>query len=354
MRTLDKYLIREMIGPLLVGLGGFVLLLVGHMLWTMVEGIVEKQVPVTTVVRLALFHVPWAVTWALPVATLFACALAVNRLVGDGELSALRTGGLSLPRILAPTFAFGLGASIVCFTVDEFVVPWANTASANLARNIELGERAFALATRRFLKATPNDLVYALEATENGAEGLLAFHIVPDDLPWVTLADRATLRDGVLQIHEPTIYFVTPKGQFHLATAERIDIDVREAIAEYWSSRVGVEDMGLRELTRELRRLREQDARLLARYRVQMHWALALPLACLVFAVLGGTMTVRFGRGGSLTGALLALGVMCAYYLLKLWSDMLGNSGALPPAVAAWWQNVVFGGVGVWLLLRTR
>jgi lipopolysaccharide export LptBFGC system permease protein LptF len=65
-------------------------------------------------------------------------------------------------------------------------------------------------------------------------------------------------------------------------------------------------------------------------------------------------MTLRFARGGSLTGALLALGVMCAYYLLKLWSDMLGNTGALPPAVAAWWQNALFGGVGVWLLLRAR
>jgi lipopolysaccharide export LptBFGC system permease protein LptF len=103
-----------------------------------------------------------------------------------------------------------------------------------------------------------------------------------------------------------------------------------------------------------MQRVRDQDARVLGRYRLQVHWALALPLACLVFAVLGGPMTLRFARGGSLTGALLALAVMCVYYLLKLWSDMLGNTGALPPAVAAWWQTVLFGGIGVWLLLRAR
>ena len=51
---------------------------------------------------------------------------------------------------------------------------------------------------------------------------------------------------------------------------------------------------------------------------------------------------------------LLALGIMCAYYLLKLWSDMLGNTGALPPAVAAWWQNVLFAGIGLWLSRRGR
>jgi len=354
MRTIDKYMLREMLGPLLVALGGFVILLVGHMLWTMVEAIVEKHVPLSTVVRLALFHVPWAVTWSLPASTLFACALAVNRLAGDGELAALRTGGMSLTRILAPTFAFGLGTSIVCFAVDEFVVPWANTASANLARNIDLGKETFELATRRFLRATPSYLIYALEATEDGAEGLLAFHTVPGDLPGVMLADRATLRDGVLRIHEPTMYFARPNSPFCVVAADRIEIDVRQAIAEYWSSRIGLEDMGVRELVREMQRRGEQDPRAVARYRAQLHWALALPLACLVFAVVGGPMTLTFARGGSLTGALLALGVMCLYYLLKLWSDMLGNTGALPPSVAAWWQNIAFAAMGIWLLLRAR
>ncbi len=354
MRTVDRYLIREMLAPLLVALGGFVIMLVGHILWTMVQAIVEKDVPFHVVLRLALFNVPWAVTWALPVSTLFACAFAVNRLAADGEMTALQAGGMSLSRILAPTFVFGFFASIVCFAVGEFMVPWANTASANLVTNIRLDKAAFELATRRFLKATPTDFIYTLGTTETGAKQLLAFHTTANDPPWIIVADQATLEDGVLQIHAPTMYLVTFDGQFHLVDAERMDIDVREAIAQMYSSRVKLQDMGLRDLSRELRRLQGQDKRLLARYQVQLHWALALPMACLVFAVLAGPLTLQFARGGSLTGPLLALGIMCAYYLLKLWSDMLGNDGVVPPAVAAWWQNVLFAGIGLWLLRRGR
>jgi hypothetical protein len=109
MRIADRYLLGEALGPFLVALGAFIVLITGHMLFQVVEVIVEHGVPLPSVLRFVALQVPNAAVMALPVSVLMGCSLAVNRLASDHEIVAMRSGGMSFARMMAPMWAPGAG-----------------------------------------------------------------------------------------------------------------------------------------------------------------------------------------------------------------------------------------------------
>jgi lipopolysaccharide export system permease protein len=61
----------------------------------------------------------------------------------------------------------------------------------------------------------------------------------------------------------------------------------------------------------------------------------------------------RKTRGGS--GVHLAIGIVIAslYIMSDRFSTVFAVKGSLPPILAAWLPNVVFGGVAYWMYRRT-
>jgi len=88
-------------------------------------------------------------------------------------------------------------------------------------------------------------------------------------------------------------------------------------------------------------------------YMVEFHKKFAIPVACLVFVLLGLPMavsTARSGRGVSLS---LALGLYLVYYLFLIGGEKLADRGRLDPAVAMWMANVTLTLIGIPVLVRT-
>lgn len=363
MKALDRYIVSEMVRPFLGSLGVCVVLLVGHTLWTIADVALENEVPAGVVMRFCLLRVPWALSLALPVSVLFASALAVSRLARDNEIFACGFSGVSTTRVLAPTLIVGLLASGLSFAVGELFVPWASTAGEDLARNMILGRKAFAVAVGRFIEAGPNSYAYALGVGADGSiEGLLVFQALPNSPPALLTAERAHLEGDLLVLERPTTYYARTDGGFVRGPGERAEIDVSRVVRQFWRGRPGLQEMGLGQLLREMESLRGRGIRGLARYELQAHWRLALPLACLVFAVLAGPMTLRFERGGSLVGLLVTVLCMFAYFIIMIWTEpimaglqaVLGAQSPWPPFIAAWWGTVLFAGVGGYLLATQR
>jgi len=83
----------------------------------------DHKAPWLLVLQYFVNSAPDTVVKMLPVALLLATFLALGQLNKFGELTAMRAGGLSLIRILAPVLAVGLLAVGVSLLVGEFVVP---------------------------------------------------------------------------------------------------------------------------------------------------------------------------------------------------------------------------------------
>lgn len=89
------------------------------------------------------------------------------------------------------------------------------------------------------------------------------------------------------------------------------------------------------------------------KYRVEFHKKFAIPVACIVFVLLGVPMAVAGSRSGRGISVTQALAVFLVYYAFLMGGEKLADRGRVDAAVAMWSANVVLVAVGIPLFART-
>ena len=87
---------------------------------------------------------------------------------------------------------------------------------------------------------------------------------------------------------------------------------------------------------------------------VDLHLKLAFPLICVIVVMIGGAMSTRYRMQGAALGFGLAVAISFLYYGVMRAGQALGHNGALPPYVAAWSADVLFGSVAVWMTVEAQ
>jgi lipopolysaccharide export system permease protein len=83
----------------------------------------------------------------------------------------------------------------------------------------------------------------------------------------------------------------------------------------------------------------------------ELHSRFAFPFASLVFAVVAVPLGMQNRRSGKSAGFSTSIGILLAYYVVQSFLRTLAEKGVLPPALALWLPNMIFLGLG-WYLLR--
>ncbi|HLY99589.1 MAG TPA: LptF/LptG family permease, partial [Candidatus Angelobacter sp.] len=89
------------------------------------------------------------------------------------------------------------------------------------------------------------------------------------------------------------------------------------------------------------------------RLRVQLQKKLAFPVITLIMAVLAVPFALSAGKRGTLTGVAMALMIGVGYWMIAGLFEALGNVHQLPPMLAAWFPDAIFGLIGGYMLLKT-
>jgi lipopolysaccharide export LptBFGC system permease protein LptF len=89
------------------------------------------------------------------------------------------------------------------------------------------------------------------------------------------------------------------------------------------------------------------------RLRVQLQKKIAYPLITLVMAVLAVPFSLTAGRRGALSGVAVALLIAVVYFVTAGLFEAMGNVSQLPPTIAAWMPDLIFGFAGGYMILKT-
>ena len=107
LKVLDRYILKELLGPFFFGLGAFTILFFAvESLIGVARMMSETDIPFLLVLEYLVCRLPQVMMFTLPMATLLSCLLTFGRLSGESELTALRASGISFLRIAAPALAF--------------------------------------------------------------------------------------------------------------------------------------------------------------------------------------------------------------------------------------------------------
>jgi lipopolysaccharide export system permease protein len=111
--------------------------------------------------------------------------------------------------------------------------------------------------------------------------------------------------------------------------------------------------MGYRDLTRYIRAA-ERSGGDAAELRVERAQKIAVPVTCIIIVMFGASLATSTKRGGAAYGVGVSLATTIAFLMLIQLTKGVGNKGLIPPDLAAWVPNVLFGVAGAFLLFRVR
>ena len=109
--------------------------------------------------------------------------------------------------------------------------------------------------------------------------------------------------------------------------------------------------MNYEELRRYIHDL-QQSGFDVVRLRVQLQKKLAFPFITVIMAILAVPFSLSAGKRGAITGVAVAVGTAVMYSVVSGLFEAMGNMSQLPPVLAAWSPDLIFGMVGGYLILR--
>jgi lipopolysaccharide export system permease protein len=86
---------------------------------------------------------------------------------------------------------------------------------------------------------------------------------------------------------------------------------------------------------------------------MEYHKKFSIPMACFALGILALPLGIVSKRVKRSSGLVLGLVYFLIYYILLSVGLVFGETGAYPPLIGMWLPNVVMGGLGVFLLIKT-
>ena len=357
MRKLDRYLIREMIGPFLFGMGAFAIVLLGvDLLYSALRMIMEQGLPVGPVLLASFYRLPQTLVMTLPMATIFASLMAFGGLSSHGEVTAMRAGGIGLYRMAVPALLLGLVVSIGSFGLNGWLIPFANQASNQVLAGLKQQDltKQESLLIRiptkgplqRLVRAERFDAVtqtlHELVICEfrNGAP--VAFYAATSaqwqGTTWVLTGAKRDQEtpSGLLTVDMGVIRYDIGKSPWELAQSKR-----------------QLQDLSMAELRALGDAATTGDPQPARNAREELALRLAVPWAALGLALIGLPLGIRPQRTSTGVGLGLSLAIILVYFIIISMMRILGQQEALPPNVADWIPNVLLYTIGAGLLVNS-
>src|SRR5579862_6758915 len=357
---LDGYLLREMLGPFLFALGAYLLFWALNIFFLAADYIINQHAPIFLVLRFVIFRVPQAIPMAFPFACLFAALLAMGRVMGDNEITAMRTAGIPVMRIALSPLIFGFAMFLIAYSMNEWVAPASVDLSTRTFYQIIYHTDSLPVEPQFFRKDpdTGNTFYVGQVAPDNKTMIDVQIFKPAKFGPWneTLQAKTASVRASTLVLHDVinTRYnedgFVT--NQQHVKDVS-IGLPLGETASQF-VSQVNNDPwtMSSKSLRTQVNALQSQGIGGTAMGNLQINLAdkLAWPFACIIGVVVAVPLALRFGRRGRMLGIALSIVAFFVYYLMVSAASAFGRNGALNPYLAAWLPNIVVGTAGAVLL----
>ena len=363
MKLIDKYLLRQLLVPLLYCLLGFVMIFVIHDLFGHLDDFVEASSDPMDIVKYYFMLVPSLLNHIVPTALLLAVLYSLSLLTKNNELTAMRASGVSLYRLLIPFVAVGALFSLGVFYINERIGPdnayWCDqfirglkyreSPDVHLVRNHplknEVGNRIWLL--REFNEVTYEmknvQIIQEREDGSNDTEYNAESGSWMDDMWW--------FENVKIQKYDENS---NPMGR----QTERRAMEIPNLTETPKDFLADIRDeqafMSAAEISTFINTHPNLSERSSARYLTDFHYRLATPWTCLILTLLGIPMGGKTGRSGAFMGVFLSLGLFFTYYVLITFFINLGKSGGLAPMAAAWMPNFIFLILGITLVYRMR
>jgi len=349
MKTLNRYLLKEVVISFLLALGLIILVLILNDIFYLTDIFISKKVPLAVVLRVLLLLLPSILALAIPLAFLAGLLGGLTNLNADREIEALRLLGVSPRQLLKPLLGLAMILCLVTMSFTFWLAPRANYKWLQTMVESVLTRVNFQVVPGQFNESFPANIIYIDGQDSLGKwQGIFLYRKeeqeevqvimaskgemwpTPDlKSAWLRLTDGYSFRFNLSQ--PETIAFDQFKRQEQL-------VDLKNLLPPV-SLEKKYREKSLEELLTDRQKVkadRNKNRRELLAIQVELNKRVSLPVACLVFVFLGLGLGWRRWPGGRAGGYGVSLVILVIYYFLLVFGQSQAEAGRLAPPLGLW------------------
>lgn len=378
-RLFDRYILKEITPPFLIGLVVYSFVLLMNQILLLSELLIARGVPFRVVLDLLVYLIPSVLAFTVPMSVLMGILAGLSRMSSDAEITAFKTLGISYKRLLRPVLFFSFLGFLVTSILSLYLAPRANYKWVQTFSESVLTRVQFNINPREFNDSMPNTVLFIQDITpEMEWQNIFMYFATPPDEPKVILAQEGRLNfypeerrasielyDGMIHsypLNDIEDYTITSFGHYE----EELDVEgafprigakkrVREKdIKELWEDSFGIrqelQEFPVDQKNTVLFDLKKRES---ISHWIEIHKKIALPFACFIFALLGLPLGAFTKKGGRTSGFTLSIGIILVYYIMITAGEQIAMEGRISPFLGMWGPNILFLVVGLYFFIQS-
>ncbi|MDP3791352.1 MAG: LptF/LptG family permease [Candidatus Omnitrophota bacterium] len=360
MKIIDRYMSKSFASSFIWCLFVFVIMAVIIDIFSFIDDIVKFKIPLQSIFAFYFYYTPTIIIQqVIPMAVLLSTIYMLSNLNKNNEIIAMKSSGIGLWRILTPLLAIGFLISIFVYVANDRIIPVTSKVSQMIRRE-ELEKHKVSDNKSRVIEnvavyGTGNRIVFARNY-EVGNKKLNDIIIHEHDMS-ESLISKVTAQSAVWTGSGWKFYKVIKTKidnagkimsapEFHTEMIIPLKERPRDFAYGEWKS----DFMSYGELSNYIKNFRGSDLKIARNFLVDLHYKVAFPFISLIIIMVAAPFALLTMRGGVMIGIGMSIVIGLLYYAVIAVSLALGKNGALPPFIAAWLGNIVFAGLGIYLL----
>ena len=342
MKIINKYILDELKGPIILAVFVFTFIFLLDIVVTMMEHIIVKGISVFDVLRLLSFYIPPILTQTIPIGRFLGIMIWFTKFSRNSESVAMVSTGMSIRAILKPILAIAIGAAIFIVFLQESIIPRSFIKLKYVGTKIAYENPVFQLKEKTFIDNLDGYSIYVDEVDSDGkAKNVIAFEKPKDKNKFslVLTGEEAFWKDSAIILKESQFVSFDENGKKNLiGTFDENRIILKPSFQEL---NIKIKDVEALSITDLIKNIRKVDAEEALRYKIEIFRKLALIFSTVPLAVIGFCLSLGHHRISKKYSFVLAMIIIFAYIIFLNIGIVIASAGKLHPFIATWTPNVL-------------
>lgn len=349
---IDKYIIKKFIGTYLFILVLIIAIIIIFDISEKIDNLVEKEAPLRAIIFDYYGNmVPYYINLFSPLLVFVSVIFFTSKMASNSEVVAILAGGISFNRFLYPYFISAAAIALLSLVMNLFLIPPANRVRLDF-QDKYIKNKVFNAGTNIHLQLSPGTYVYieSFNAQSNIASKFTLETIDGHNIISKLSAERAEW-DSLKQGWKLSDYYIRKNdGKIEtIVKGAQIDTMLSLSVNDLNRRNNIVESYPYGELNDLIKTQKFRGDMRVKYAQIEKHTRFAVPFSAFILTVMGVSLSSKRKRGG--IGLNLGIGIALSFvYILFLrFSQMFVHGGIMPPWLALWVPNIVFGAVALFL-----
>ena len=353
LKIIDVYIIRKFLGTFFYAITLLAIIIIIFDISEKIDDFLEKDAPLHAIIfDYYLNFLPYFINLFSALFTFVAVIFFTSKLASNTEIIAILNSGISFWRLLRPYMISALILALLSLLLSNFVIPITNRRMVDFERKY-IKSTAHSENMNIHMQVSPGTFIYVESYNAQAKVGYrfslekmdakgLSSKFAADYITWDSIQHKWKA-DMFVEREIDGMKEKITRGKSKLL---KIPLEPKDFTLNLDDTKV----MNYWDLRNFIEREKMRGSPTVAKFEVEKYKRIAFPFATLVLTIIGFALSSRKARGGIGMHLGLGLSISFAFILFMQISTVFATFGSLPPIIAVWIPNIIFGLLGIYLL----